>query len=115
MNRLADNVVDAGIEQRERCIEGRLVGNGDDRCSGTIADGARQIAGVPGLADEEGFDGADIGIGCGIDPLAELDGIEACRGDALAAEQGCVTFRYELSLINHDDHSPISESAAFMC
>ncbi|MNY44183.1 hypothetical protein D3C86_1791880 [compost metagenome] len=110
MNRLANDVVDAAVKQRQRVFERRRIADGDDRCHRPVADRARQGKGAVTLADQKRLDRVDIRICRRIHPLAELLGIEARRGNSFTPEEGRIAVLHEFSIINHYDHSSASES-----
>jgi hypothetical protein len=72
VDRLADDVVDAGFEQHQRVLKRVMLAECDDRGRRAVADAARREGFSTAIADQEGADRLDIVIGGGVHPLAEL-------------------------------------------
>ena len=106
MDRLAHDVVDAGVEERQGRFERGRVADGDDRSLRAFPDGAWQAQRKFALADQERLDRVDVGLRRGVHPFAEFFRIEPRRWDPLPSEQRCISPRHELSLVHYDDHSP---------
>ncbi len=87
VDRLANDVVDAGLEQHERVFEGVMFAERDNRRAGAVADLARRHGAVAAIADQECPDRLQILVGGRGHPLAEFVGPERGGCHALTVKK----------------------------
>ena len=104
MDGLAQHVVDAGGEHAERVFKRGTLFEADDRSSGSLANEAGKVLAALAIADQERFDGLDVVFAGFADPLAEFDGIDPRRGNALPVESRGIAACNNVTVVNNDVH-----------
>ena len=80
MDGLAHHVVDAGGEQLQGLFERLAFVEGDERAPRALADDFWEEIAAAAIADEEGFDGLQIGLADAGHPFLEFVGTQAGGG-----------------------------------
>ena len=104
MHRLADHVIDASRKQIERIVQGFRIIHCYDGRGRTRFDFDRHFLPILEVSKEERLHRIDIRLRRGVDPLAEILGREACRGDALPAKPCRISIQYGFTFVDDDNH-----------